>query len=119
MNSSLRKLLHFRIADDTEDRGDDVHGRVSHPAKRHHEFVGLVEAPGLAVLEDPRNEEGMRLVAHLEDVVLRHEPEAAVRCLQVVESLAHVAVGREDDCLEALRDVGDLHVWKGSMITAA
>ena len=68
------------------------------------------------MLEDPRNEERVRLVAHLEDVVLSDEPEAAVRCLEVVESLAHVAVGCEDDCLEALGDVGDLRKEKGRPI---
>lgn len=53
----------------------------------------------------------MRLVAHLEDVVGRDHAKAGVRRLQVVERLAHVAIGREDERLQAV--VGGDHLLHG------
>lgn len=48
------------------------------------------------------DDERMRLIAHLEDVVGADHAKARVRGLEVVERLAHVALGREDERLEAV-----------------
>mmetsp|Transcript_6557 Transcript_6557/g.11994 ORF Transcript_6557/g.11994 Transcript_6557/m.11994 type:complete len:248 (-) Transcript_6557:162-905(-) len=52
----------------------------------------------------------MRLVTNLVHIVCVHESETRVRCLQVVERLAHVSVGGEDDGLQAI--VGLCHPFR-------
>ena len=70
-----------------------------------HEVAGLVAAAVHAVLEHLADEHRVRLVADFEDVLERDGAKAGEGRLQVVERLAHVALGGEDERLEALHVV--------------
>ena len=50
----------------------------------------------------------MRLVANFKDVGLVHVAKSAVCRLQVIERIAHVTFGREDDGLESIVGVANL-----------
>jgi len=52
------------------------------------------------MLDHLPNRDRVRLITDLEDVVLGDETEAGVGGLEVVDRLAHVALGGEDECRE-------------------
>lgn len=49
----------------------------------------------------------MRLIANLKNVRLINMVKPRVRCLQIIQSVPHVALCGEDDGLEAVGGVGD------------
>ena len=57
-----------------------------------HDFVCVVEAAFVAVLEHVLDEEGVGLVAHFEHVLSFDQAEPLFRRLQVVQGLPHVTL---------------------------
>lgn len=84
--------------------------RLGHPKDRHHDVdrtVTLIpQAPQsvqsqvdialLTCTQHLLDDDRMRLIAHLEDIVWADEVETRVCGLQVVDCLSHVAFGRKD-----------------------
>lgn len=85
-----------------ENGRDNVHGRVSLLPQPVDPRERLVDLGLLAVLDHGPDEHRVRLVADLEDVVLRDEAEAGPCGLEVVDCLTHVALGGEYQRGEAL-----------------
>lgn len=88
--------------DHAEDGDDNVDGRVSLVPQLVDDLEGRVDVAGLARLDHLADLDGVRLVADLEDVVLRDKAESGPCRLEVVDGLAHVALGSEDEGLQAL-----------------
>ena len=77
----LEELLHLVVAHHAEKGGDDVCGGVAQVTQVLHDAVGPVQLCREAVGDEVAHQNGVRLVAHLEHIVLVDQGEAAVGCL--------------------------------------
>lgn len=93
---------------DLEHGADDVVARVAEAPEVLERVQGAVDVALVAGLEHGLDLDGVRRVDDLENVVAADEAEAGVRALQVVDGLAHVALGAEDERGHALVVVLDL-----------
>lgn len=107
---------------DLEHGADDVVARVPQIPELLQGIQRALDVALVAGLQHGLHLDGVGRVHDLEDVVAAHEAEARVRALQVVDGLAHVALGAEherrhalvvvldafggDDLQEALDDLG-------------
>ena len=87
---------------------DYIVRRVTELPQMRQYLHGLVKLLLHAVLDHLLDEDGMRLVAHLEHVLAVHVSEAVVCGLQIVDGLSHVALGSKYDRLKTVVRVAQL-----------
>lgn len=87
---------------DTEDGHDNVDGRVSLVPEGMDCLEGRVDISLRALQDHVAEDDGVGLVADLEDVVVRNEAESTPRALEVVDGLSHVSLSREDERRKSL-----------------
>lgn len=82
---------------DLKHGADDIVARIAQIPEILQRIQGALDIALVAGLQHGLDLDGMRGIDDLEDVVAADEAEAGVRALQVVDGLAHVALGAEHE----------------------
>jgi hypothetical protein len=95
--SSLVKRL-----DNSKDRDDNIHRGISIVPQLVQLRHGLFDIALLAIPYEVLNDQRMRLIAYLEDVITVYESETRMSGLKIIDGLSHIAFTCEDQSLQSI-----------------